>query len=78
MGYKLLGYVVWNGRKWFRRRRNPRRGLKLALAIGAGLAVAGVAAAVVAQRRLRRGQDERPDARARAGADLPADSAGPS
>jgi hypothetical protein len=57
MGYKILGYVVWNGAKWFLRGRNPGRGLKLTLAAGAGLVVAGGAVAVVAQRRARRGQD---------------------
>ena len=57
MGYKILGYVVWNGAKWFLRNRKPGRGVKLTLAAGAGLAVAGGAAAVVAQRRARRGQD---------------------
>ena len=57
MGYKILGYVVWNGAKWFMRSRTPGRGLKLTLAAGAALAVAGGAAAVVAQRRARRGQD---------------------
>ena len=40
MGYKLLGFAVWQGSKWFVRRRMS--------GIGAKLAVAGVSAAVVA------------------------------
>jgi hypothetical protein len=51
MGYKLLGYVVWKGGTWYLRRRFPDARRKLALAGGAGLAVAGGAAAFVALRR---------------------------
>ena len=41
MAYKLLGMVVWKGaRLYLRRRVNTRK-----LALGAGIAVAGVAAA---------------------------------
>jgi hypothetical protein len=40
MGYKLLGFVVWQGSKWYVRRRMS--------GVGAKLAIAGVGAAVVA------------------------------
>jgi hypothetical protein len=45
MGYKLLGYLVWNAGKWYLRRRasDARRGIAVA-AIGA-VVLAGVAAA---------------------------------
>jgi uncharacterized membrane protein YiaA len=45
MGYKLLGYIVWNIGKWYARRRanEARRGI--AVAAIAGLVLAGVAAA---------------------------------
>jgi hypothetical protein len=47
-GYKLLGYVVWRGRKWFLRRlvRSVR---KVELAVGVGVLTALVAA-VLARR----------------------------
>jgi hypothetical protein len=48
MGYKVLGYVVWQGGKWYVRRRFRGTPRKLAIAGLAGLLVAG---AVVAQRR---------------------------
>lgn len=47
-GYQALGFAVWNGAKWYLRRRYgnvPRR-----LALG-GLVVAAVAALAVAGRR---------------------------
>ena len=47
-GYKLLGYVVWRGGKWYLRRRLPSA-RKIALAAGAGLSTA-LAAAVLARR----------------------------
>ena len=53
MGYKLLGFVVWQGAKWYLRRRVPDAGRKAAIAGAAGLALAGGLAVV-----LRRGNDE--------------------
>jgi hypothetical protein len=53
MGYKLLGFVVWQGARWYLRRRYPGLPRKLAIAGGAGLAVA--AGVVVA---LRHGDDD--------------------
>jgi hypothetical protein len=47
-GYKLLGYVVWRGAKWYLRRRLPSA-RKVALAVGAGVTGA-VAAAAIAKR----------------------------
>jgi hypothetical protein len=49
MGYKVLGYVVWHGGKWYARRRLPGAAPKLALAGLASVAVAG--GALAAQRR---------------------------
>jgi hypothetical protein len=49
MGYKILGFVVWRGLKWYLRRRvDP----KVAMAAAGGLLAAGaaIAAAVAAQR----------------------------
>ena len=40
MAYKLLGFVVWQGSKWYVRRRMS--------GVGAKLAIAGVGAAIVA------------------------------
>jgi hypothetical protein len=52
MGYKLLGYVVWNGGKLFLRRRYghlvPSRGVLLA---GGAVVLGATALAVVASRR---------------------------
>ncbi|MGO9495495.1 MAG: hypothetical protein ACLQA5_02080 [Solirubrobacteraceae bacterium] len=51
MGYKLLGYMVWQGTKWYFRRRVPEAPPKAALAAGvAGVALAG-GALFAAQRR---------------------------
>jgi hypothetical protein len=50
MGYKLLGYVVWQGSKLYLRRRVDLAPRKLALAGLAGAAVAG--SLVAAQRRI--------------------------
>ncbi|MBV9818731.1 MAG: hypothetical protein JOZ07_10310 [Solirubrobacterales bacterium] len=42
MGYKVLGFVVWQATKWYLRRRLSGTGLKIALG-GVGAAVlAGV------------------------------------
>jgi hypothetical protein len=53
MGYKLLGFVVWQGVKLYLRRRVPNHGPKAAIAAVAGLALAGGLAVV-----LRRGDDD--------------------
>jgi hypothetical protein len=46
MGYKLLGYVVWNGGKLFLRRRYSGAGRKVAIAgLASGLIVGGLAVA---------------------------------
>jgi len=50
MGYKVLGYVVWQGGKWYVRRKLPEAPPKLALAGIAGAALAG--GALVVQRRV--------------------------
>ena len=44
-GYKLLGYVVWRGGKWYLRRRLPSA-RKVALAAGAVLTGTVVAVAI--------------------------------
>jgi hypothetical protein len=42
-GYRLLGYVVWRGTKWYVRRRLPsRRALAGYGLAGLGVAIAGV------------------------------------
>jgi hypothetical protein len=48
MGYKLLGFAVWQGGKWYLRRRTQGLRRKAAVAALAGVVVAGV---VVAQRQ---------------------------
>ncbi len=48
MGYKALGFVVWQGGKWYLRRRMQGTGRRAALA---GLSVAVLAGVVVAGRR---------------------------
>jgi len=48
MGYKLLGFVVWHGGKWYIRQRVDRTMRRTAL-VGLGAAVIG--GAVLAQRR---------------------------
>jgi hypothetical protein len=45
MGYKLLGFVVWQGGKWYLRRRFQETRLKLAATALAGLLIAGAVAA---------------------------------
>ena len=53
MGYKLLGYIVWQGGKWYARRKLPGTPPKVAVAAGvAGVALAG-GALFAAQRRDR-------------------------
>jgi len=47
-GYKLLGYVVWRGAKWYLRQRLPSP-RKIALVAGASISAAA-AAAVIAKR----------------------------
>jgi hypothetical protein len=47
--YRLLGFAVWNGAKWYLRRRLPSRP-KLLVSALAGFA--GLSAAVVLVRRL--------------------------
>jgi hypothetical protein len=51
MGYKLLGYVVWQGGKWYLRRRFPHAGRKLAIGGAVTLVLLGGAVAFGAQRR---------------------------
>ncbi len=48
MGYKLLGFAVWQGSKWYLRRRMQGTGRKAAIA---GLSVAVLTGVVVAVRR---------------------------
>jgi hypothetical protein len=46
MGYKVLGFVVWQGAKFYLRRRYPGAGRKAAVAaLAGGLTVGGVAVA---------------------------------
>jgi len=45
MGYKILGFAVWQGSKWYMRRRAGGVKAKLAIAGAGALVVAGVAAA---------------------------------
>lgn len=52
MGYKIIGYIVWHGGKWYVRRRAPH--LERNVAVGAGTVVLlGGVGAVVASRRSR-------------------------
>jgi hypothetical protein len=50
MGYKLLGYAVWQGGKWYVRRRYGGTPRKL---IAGGIVVAVIAGALLAQRPAR-------------------------
>lgn len=45
MGYKLLGFVVWQGARWYLRRRMSGTKAKVAVAGAGVLAAAGVALA---------------------------------
>lgn len=50
MGYKILGYVVFNGAKWYLRRRFGMLASRRAAAIG----IVGVAVAALAVKGARR------------------------
>jgi len=50
MGYKVLGFVVWQGAKWYLRRRVPDTGRKVGIAALAGSLIAGGAAVAYAAR----------------------------
>jgi hypothetical protein len=54
MGYKLLGYVVWQGGKWYARRRLPSAPPKAAVAAGVAGVVLASGALVAVQRRSAR------------------------
>lgn len=54
MGYKLLGFVVWQGGKWYLRRRFQGTGQKIAIA---GLAGGLLAGGFAVQRALRSGDE---------------------
>jgi hypothetical protein len=41
MGYKVLGFAVWQGAKWYLRRKFPNSGRKLAIAGAAGGLIVG-------------------------------------
>ncbi|MGH2859786.1 MAG: hypothetical protein ACRDMJ_20110 [Solirubrobacteraceae bacterium] len=45
MGYKLLGFAVWHGGKWYLRRRIVGMRTKLAIASVGAAVVAGLVAA---------------------------------
>ena len=49
MGYKVLGFVIWQGAKLYLRRRMPSAGRKAA--IGGAAAAAALAGVVAAQRQ---------------------------
>ena len=51
MGYKLLGYMVWQGGKWYARRRLPSAPPKVAVMAGAAGVVLAGGALVAVQRR---------------------------
>jgi hypothetical protein len=55
MGYKLLGFLVWRGAKWYLGRRLGPHAAAKTLAAGGGAALAA-AAIVFAARRLASGQ----------------------
>lgn len=48
MGYKILGFAVWQGAKWYLRRRFPGAPRKLAIGALAALLISG---AIAAQRQ---------------------------
>ena len=50
MGYKALGFVIWQGVKLYVRRRSPVEPRKAAIGAIAVLALIGTAGAVAAQR----------------------------
>ncbi len=45
MGYKILGFAVWQGSKWYVRRRMSGLGAKVAVGAVAAAVVAGIVAA---------------------------------
>jgi len=45
MAYKILGFAVWQGSKWYVRRRMSGLGAKVALASVSAAVLAGVVAA---------------------------------
>jgi hypothetical protein len=51
MGYKILGYVVWNGAQWYVRRRARQMVPSRGTAATAGLVAAAIAVAAVAAAR---------------------------
>ncbi len=51
MGYKLLGFAVWKGAKWYLRRRYGDKPRKIAAAGVVGVAIA--AGVVIAGRQAR-------------------------
>jgi hypothetical protein len=55
MGYKILGYAVWNGVKWYLQGRVPGAARRLPTrklaAAGLGAAAVAAAGAVIVQRR---------------------------
>jgi hypothetical protein len=53
MGYKLLGFAVWQGGKWYVRRRLSDARAKVAIA---GLAAAVVAGVLIAGRQAASGE----------------------
>jgi hypothetical protein len=53
MGYKLLGFVVWQVLRLYLRRRFSGTGRKLAIAGAGGAVLAGAAVAAVAAQRAR-------------------------
>ena len=50
VAYKMLGYVVWQGAKWYLRRRYRGAGRKVMIGGAAAAALAAAAGAIVAQR----------------------------
>lgn len=44
-GYKLLGFVVWRGAKWYARKRLPSA-RKVALVLAGGVSAAAAAGAI--------------------------------
>jgi hypothetical protein len=53
MGYKLLGYLVWQGGKWYARRR--LRGARRTVVISAVVALVLVGALGASRQRARHG-----------------------
>ncbi|HZT53068.1 MAG TPA: hypothetical protein VE995_01670 [Gaiellaceae bacterium] len=53
MGYKLLGFLVWRGARWYVRRRYPGAPRKLMIGAGVAAAVGAGGAAAVALARGR-------------------------